>query len=162
MVYEWKEGSRFKVDAQVAGEMCAELEKEGRLTAKNLLDANRPEDAPLHDEFEWDDEQAAELYREEQARKIIRCIVVKHENVKEPVRQFINVDIGERKYYSVDVLLQTESTRSAMLRSALAELSSFQRKYKMLKELAQVFTAIDQLNFEEIMKGEEDGISGND
>ena len=161
MVYEWKEGTRFKVDAQVAGEMCEKLEKEGRLTAKNLLDANRPEDAPLHDEFCWDDEQAAELYREEQARKIIRCIVVKRENVKEPVRQFINVDIGERKYYSVDVLLKKESTRNIMLRSALSELSAFQRKYQGFRELASVFVAIDQLNIEEIMKGEEDGVSGN-
>ena len=163
MVYEWKEGSRFPVNAQVAGEMCAELEKEGRLTAKNLLDANRPENAPLHDAFNWNDDEAAELYREEQARKIIRCIVVKRDNVKEPVRQFINVEISERKYYSVDVLLKTESTRNIMLRTALAELKAFQKKYRILKELTNVFTAIDQLKIDEIINEEEtDGISCND
>ena len=152
MVYEWKTGSHISVSAQIAGEMCEKLEKEGRLTAKNLLEENRPIEAPLHNAFNWNDSEAAELYREDQARHIIQCIVVKKENVKEPVRQFINVDLGERKYYSVDMLVSQQETRHVLLKTALAELSAFQRKYQGLKELAQVFTAIDQLKIDEIMK----------
>ena len=58
MVYKWDKGSRFSVSAQVAGEVCEELEKKGELTAKNLVDVSRPEDAPLHKCFNWNDEEA--------------------------------------------------------------------------------------------------------
>ena len=150
MVYQWKSGARISVDAQIAGEMCAKLEKEGRLTAKNLLDENRNKDAPLHGAFNWNDSEAAELYREEQARYIIRCIVVKKENVDEPIRQFVHVDVNESKYHSVDVLLSKNDTRDAVLKMALAELLAFEKKYQGLKELSKVFSAIDQLKIEEI------------
>ena len=150
MVYQWKSGARISADAQVAGEMCAKLEKEGRLTAKNLLNENREKDAPLHDAFNWNDSEAAELFREEQARYIIRSIVVKKENVAEPIRQFIHVDVNENKYHSVDVLLSKVDTRDAVLRMALAELQAFRKKYQGLEELSKVFAAIDQLKISEV------------
>lgn len=40
MVYEWKDLAsvhNIKADAQVAGEVCEELEREGRLTPENLV-----------------------------------------------------------------------------------------------------------------------------
>lgn len=150
MVYQWKSGTRISADAQIAGEMCAELEKEGRLTAKNLLEANREDDAPLHDVFNWNDSEAAELYREDQARYIIRSIVVKKENVAEPIRQFIHVDVNENKYHSVDILLSKVDTRDSVLKMALAELQAFRKKYQGLEELAKVFAAIDQLKIDEV------------
>ena len=52
--YTWLAGSRHKVDAEVAGRVCEELERNGGLTAERLVEASRPEDAPLHKEFEWD------------------------------------------------------------------------------------------------------------
>ena len=55
MVYKWKDAARIKSDAQTAGEICEKLEKNGGLTAKRLVDESRPEDAPLHKEFEWND-----------------------------------------------------------------------------------------------------------
>lgn len=150
MVYEWKAGARIPVNAQIAGEMCEELEKEGRLTAKNLLDANRSKGAPLHSAFNWDDSEAAELYRESQARHIIACIVVKRDSVAEPVRQFLNVDVNDRRYHSVDVLLSKEDSAVALYKTALAELESFRRKYSGLKQLGKVFAAIDLLKIEEV------------
>ena len=38
--YEWREGSKHKVSAQVAGEVCAGLEQDGRLTAKDLVEVS--------------------------------------------------------------------------------------------------------------------------
>ena len=37
--YAWKKGYPYKVPAQVAGEMCKQLEENGGLTAKKLVDA---------------------------------------------------------------------------------------------------------------------------
>ena len=65
-----------KVKADVVGQALEQLDATGSLTAKRVVDAARPEGAPLHPEFEWDDPKAAEAYRENQARSLIRAIEV--------------------------------------------------------------------------------------
>ena len=146
MQYSYKSGAQLKVSADVAGQVCQELEESGGLTAKRLLDASRPVDAPLHDEFEWDDTEAAEKYREHQAAHIIRCIVVRPEAVaQEPVRAFVNVSEEQRSYRSLDVVLQQTNLREQLLGQALKDLKAFEVKYSTLSELAEVFAAIHQL-----------------
>ena len=66
MVYKWKERAQIRVSADVAGRVCEELEKDGALTPKRLLDVSRAEDAPLHDAFEWNDGIAAEKYQRQE------------------------------------------------------------------------------------------------
>ena len=144
MVYQWKQAAQIKCDAQAAGEVCETLEKTVGLTAKNLLDASRPEDAPLHGEFEWDDTAAAEAYRETQAQYIIRMLcVAPDEERKEPVRAYFVTETA-KVYNGVNVILQDTDKRSALLDTALKELAAFKRKYSMLSELADVFTAIEK------------------
>lgn len=142
MVYEWKSGTRVNANAQVAGEMCARLEKDGRLTAKDLLDENRPSDAPLHECFEWNDTKAAEKFRETQARHIINSLVIKVEN-REPVRAYFKVETQERQYRSIEAIIKTEDSYGKLLASAISELGYFRKKYESIVELADVFKAID-------------------
>ena len=57
MVYKWKSGARIKGDAQASGELFEQLANTpDGLTARTLLDANIPESAPLHSDYEWNDE----------------------------------------------------------------------------------------------------------
>lgn len=144
MVYSFKSGSHIKADAQAAGEMCEKLAAEGRLTARDLVEENRPESAPLHNEFEWNNDVAAESWREHQARHIIGCLVIKAEK-KEPVRAFFNIQRSEPTYSHIESILQSKDETESLLRTALAELTAFERKYAMLKELAAVFEAIDEV-----------------
>jgi len=51
-------------------------EERGRLTARDVLEEARDPGHPLHARFEWDDSIAAERYRLEQARQLIREIKV--------------------------------------------------------------------------------------
>lgn len=143
MVYEWKPGSFFKVDANTAGAVCEQLEKAGNLSAKSLLDASRPEDAPLHSEFEWNDVVAAEKYREDQARCIIRHLVVRlDEKPDEPVRGFFSVaSTGRRSYTRVNAIFKSPDLRKDLVKQALDELDAFKRKYGTLTELSAVFEA---------------------
>lgn len=144
MVYEWKKASYIKADANLAGQMCEHLERTVGLTAKTLLDANRPEDAPLHSEFEWDDSKAAEQYRESQARHIIHCLCIKRtEETSEPVRAFFAV--SQPSYESLSVILQSKEKHESLLEMALKELKSFQAKYHALKQLEPVFEAIEKV-----------------
>ena len=141
MIYKWKEGSHHKVSAQIAGEVCAELEVMGRLSAENLVDVSRPEDAPLHSEFEWNDDIAAEMYRRTQAGQIIRHLSVKTET-KTPVRAFFNIEVRNKEFESIQAIIRNEDKYAALLEQALRELEAFQRKYQMLSELQGIFDAI--------------------
>ena len=144
MVYQWKSGSRISANAQIAGEMCSRLEEEGRLTAKALLDANRPPDAPLHGEFDWNDSTAAESWREHQARRIINSLVIVSDKT-EPVRGFFKIERTESTYQSISTILHSESTTEKLLDAALKELEAFKRKYITLQQLCVVFRAIDEV-----------------
>ena len=147
MVYKFKQGARIKTDAQIAGAELERLEADGNLTAKALVDASRPAEAPLHKEFEWDDSIAAESYREMQARHIINSIEIVREE-REPVRAFFNIERTDSQYHHVDVIMRQEDSRQKLLMSALAELKAFERKYAQLTELAAVFEAIDNFGGE--------------
>lgn len=147
MVYEWKKASYIKTDANIAGQMCEALESSVGLSAQTLLDANRQEDAPLHSEFEWDDEKAAEGYRLSQARHIINCLCIKAEEApnKEPIRAFFKVERNESNYNNLETILQSEDSYAALLQAALSELKAFEKKYKQLKELASIFEELEKL-----------------
>ena len=53
MIYQWKAGAVVKASAEDAGAQCEALSRAGKLTPAALVDLNRPEDAPLHNAFEW-------------------------------------------------------------------------------------------------------------
>lgn len=138
----------MKTSAQLAGEVCERLERKGELIAANLVDVSRPENAPLHSEFEWNDSYAAEKYREGQARLIIRSIVtaVEVENQSEvTVRAFLNVEVEDAEYHGIGSILSSEDLHAKMLRTAKQELRAFQKKYETLMELQPVFEAADAI-----------------
>lgn len=143
MTYQWKVAGFHKVSADVAGAVCEELEAKGQLTAKALVDASRPEDAPLHSEFEWNDDVAAEKWREQQGRLIINQLTVVIDN-QEPVRKFFNIENTANTYTSIDVILKNTNTKEQLLQIALRELGAFKRKYSQLTELAKLFDAISE------------------
>lgn len=147
-VYQWKPGSHVKLNAQKVGETFEKLESNGTLTPSAVVDASRRKNAPLHDFFEWDDEIAAEKYRETQASYLIRSIEIISHGTPTPVRAFVSVtreELPKQSYMSVERALSIEDTRESVLETALAELRAFERKYAGLKELANVIAAIRQV-----------------
>ena len=147
MVYQWKTGSRHKVAAAVAAEVMDQLAEEERLNPTELVEVSRPDDAPLHSEFEWDDSVAAEKWREEQASAMIRHLVVRIEaNEQEyPTRQYFMVQREANTYEPIHVILKDEDKTAMLLDQAKRELQAFKAKYAGLKELAEVMKAIDSV-----------------
>ena len=97
MVYRWKV-EKYQVDAQSAGEELQRIEqKYGGLRPYEIVTESRPETAPLHSCFLWDEREAAERYRLEQARELLRNIVVVNlvqpdtPAASEPVRAFVSL-----------------------------------------------------------------------
>lgn len=147
MIYEWKTGTRHKVKPEIAGAVFEELENKDGLTARTLVDASRPKDAPLHGEFEWDDAVAAERHREYQARILISHLMIRMVEVEEapPVRAYVSLKDDTANFENITtVLVDTEKTE-ALLDIAMKELAAFKKKYSHLEKFAELFAEIERL-----------------
>lgn len=147
MVYEWKSARQIKADPNEAAKVMNQLAESNSLTAENLVEASKPESAPLHNDFEWDDTIAAIKYRNHQARNIINALVIVPDETiqaKEPIRAYFKLEQSEPTYKQLTAIVKTPSQRDALLQSALTELVAFQKKYAVLSELKVVFASIDE------------------
>lgn len=155
MVYQWKYGISG-VSAQKAGEYFKSLEsRDGEIKPFTIVDEAKPTDALLHPAFEWDDTSAAEKYRENQAKSIIRNIVVVQEKpASSPVitRAIVNVAPCEEEhpnesghYVTVETAMRDSDMKSTLFQHALAELNMFKAKYREMSEFSKLFKEIDRL-----------------
>lgn len=142
MVYQWKIPIA-PVSAQTAGEEFERLyEKNGRLAPEDVVDESRPESAPLHECFEWNDEVAAEKYRVVQAGNIIRAIVKVEPAPEAPaqtVRAFVHV---RQDYHPISVVVKNPDMSEELLANARREMVAFIAKYKSLKKLFPIIDAM--------------------
>ncbi len=158
--YEWRTNI-YPVSAGVAAEEIQRIEKaQGVVTAENVLDESRSEEATLHDCFEWDDGLAGEKWRLKQSSDLIGNIVRvsiadTDENNEQQVRvrAFLNSEdkykcgIGTKgAFVSVDTALSDKNIRETVLKNAIRELIAFKNKYATLSELGNVLSAIDDLS----------------
>lgn len=115
------------------------------ISAEEIVEKAKDENTELHSYFEWDNEKAGALYRLEQARHLIANLVFVTETEDEaPVRVF-HISTEPKKYKPTKLILQQPDEYAALLKRAKDELYAFQRKYKSLSELEEVFSAIDAL-----------------
>ena len=136
---------KFKADAN----KCAnELKQLGNsITPEQIVDFAKNPDSELHKCFEWNDTIAAQKYRIHQARTVMCELVV--ESVEREDTQFrLFYNVGKKEGYKpIKVIMEDKNEYEKLLASAKADLISIERKYKMLKELKDVFTAIDKIVF---------------
>lgn len=143
----WKSGYSPKdVSAETAYNVIQDLKKKGNAGPKELVDASRPENAPLHPLFEWDDSIAAERFRQSQADCIINHVFLipeEHEPELLPVRAFVQTEARSGVFeHTLDVLKIPEK-REKLLDIARREMKSFVEKYQTLSELGNVIGAIN-------------------
>lgn len=154
VIYEFKRGFQVHgTDAQTVGEEMAALSaSQGGLTPARLVDRSRDLRSPLHGCFEWNDGKAAERYREEQARYLMRSVVVVriegdgHERAvtaRGPVRAFVHVSEGANVYEPIQAVVHDQDKREGLLRQAKADMAAFVKKYRVLSELDGVMAAIE-------------------
>lgn len=152
---KWRSGYPSQVDASKA---YVEIERirqknNGQITPEDVIAvAVKPRNV-LHKAFQWDEETAASEYRLEQARGMLRSfVVIRSEAPKEPSRVYEIERIAAENdseprtvYRTTEDILKDPVTRACLLQRALGELTSCQRKYRQLSELAVVFRAIDDV-----------------
>lgn len=122
---------------------------DGMLRAEDVVAFARDPATHLHGRFTWNNSKAAEQWRLMQARQIIRVSITYLDNVTEPVRAFVSL-YSDRStegggYRPSLNVLTTSDLREEMLADAFKDLQVLRHKYASLKELADVFAAIDAL-----------------
>ena len=146
--YSYKIPGLYKAPAEVAGAVCQQLQdSEAGLSPTTLLDASRDPDAPLHGEFEWRDDVAAERYRLSQAQGLIRnlCIVTqKADGSSAKDRMFVSAPGGQTQYVALQSALSREDWRDHLLEQARGECKAFLAKYRRLQALAGINSAMEE------------------
>jgi hypothetical protein len=109
----------------------------GKLTPKAVVDTARDDKHPLHPHFEWNDAAAAESYRLDQARNLIRVIRVEDEVSEEgSTRAFLSVNSDDGvAYRPLDTVKRSSDLQLALMKQADRDLEAFQRRYRALKEV---------------------------
>jgi hypothetical protein len=134
--YTWS-GARIPVKPDVAAAELDRIRKAGQLSAGAVVEAARPEDAPLHPAFQWDDEAAAEEYRLIQARRVIRALHVVQPG-REPRTVYVHVErpAGEGDYTPLNLIVNTPDRFMVALAEAERSLASAETRVSELKEVA--------------------------
>lgn len=141
-----------KVGPQVIGEAIeAAASEAGVVDKKQLIENARPDEAPLHPCFEWNDPRAADLYRDYQARNLVNAVVVTikgHSVPAFPTVVVANVteEESESKRENVRIVdvLNDPDKRSSLINEVLTKLMSLRRQYRSLNELEIVWRAVDE------------------
>ena len=122
---------------------------DGLLRATDIVAfARKNKKSALHEEFEWDNGKAAEKYRMQQARGIIRIHLTVLKAVPIKTRAYVSLAQDRQTagggYRAIEDALSDDEMRAQMLGDAIGHLSSWRRKYAALNELCQVFAAADE------------------
>lgn len=111
---EWAEIPNFTppCTARAARREFAKVQNEyGQTPPRELWKAHKRRDAPLHSFYEWDNNAAGDLYRDNQSRLLMRSLVVEYEEFPEqpPQQLMVRTRIKSVRGYQElsDALLHT-------------------------------------------------------
>lgn len=152
--YVFKDGPvtiRGSKDAnpQAIGEALSALAaaEGGELTPRAVVEGARDPGSALHPHFDWNDAEAAEKWRVEQARDLIRCIRVDDlDSGQEPVRAFLSI-VGDAgvSYRTVQEVRSSSDLQQRLLAAAERDLDAFTTRYRVLKDICAVVETAKQV-----------------
>jgi len=139
-------------DERVIAALTRIAEKNGEvLRPEDVVEEARDPRSPLHDQFDWDDSEAAHKWRLHQARNLIRVCVryvaVPGSEETVPCRVWVSLStdrVADGGYRALEHVLRLKSAREQLLEDAMHEAGAFKRKYAVLSELAEVHDAISR------------------
>lgn len=148
------EGSRVKGNPDaIYSELMHIHDRDGYVTPEAVVDFAQDKSTELHQNFTWDDKEAAQQYRMREARHVQASVQVEYMTLPgqkfralEVVKQQCNTggNLESRNVYRrVEDIMQDPDCRDQLLRRALGELSSFKKRYSGLSKLSKVFSVID-------------------
>jgi len=139
--YKARLGAKFNnVTANVYGKEIERLMRKnrGELTSVEIVESARSRRSPLHKYFTWDDMEASQKYRVQEARNLISGIVevVIIEEKKTEQRSFFNVRnvLKQQVYVSLQEALDTPDYRQQLLDKIVSHLQNTTTLMKMFRD----------------------------
>ena len=132
----------FKADAE---KVYREIEKIETKSPQTIVDyAAAHPTSELHKCFTWDDTKAANEWRKQEARQVVRLLVFSDDETNEPtqIRVLQKTSVA---YERVKTIVRNNGEYAKLLARAKAELKAFRERYKQINELEKVLEAIDEL-----------------
>lgn len=123
----------------------------GLLRAEDVVDFAQDARAALHGIFEWDDSVAAKAYRLQQARGLIRVMVaVTPADDQKKFRAFVSLKpdrygLQGGGYRAFVTTMADGDMRKQLLADAHEEMQCFLVKFESLKELSEIFEAMQRV-----------------
>ncbi len=129
---------------------------EGRITSGDIVASAADPSSPLHDLFNWDDEEAGHQYRLMQAGSLIRRwrgVIVKTDQKSKHVtvtttRRAQSTDAMRKEdgggYETIERIMSDPAKRDSLIGTVLRELSAYRRRYAEIAALTPVWAAIDE------------------
>jgi hypothetical protein len=136
-MYEWKTGTRYAVAAEDA---AVELERIrntfGDLNPEAIVRESSPTDAALHSMFTWNNRAAADKWRTQEARKIVRALVVVDEQEdQQPVYVHVNTEDRPR-YEPIEIVVKSVDLYTSALSELEAQMNGLKTSLDQLKQAA--------------------------
>lgn len=118
---------------------------DGLLYAPMVVDwARSHPDSALHKSLEWNDTRAAQEYRIQQVRQLIRVHVIAEDGAP----QLVSLTFDRKQnggYRAVDDVLKNRDLSDIMLKDALDELTRIQTKYQRVQQLTGVWREVEKI-----------------
>lgn len=137
--YEFEPNAMFhnsdKADPDTVGTALDDIANKhgGRLKPDDVVEEARKPRHPLHKHFEWDDNAAAEAYRINQARAIIRSVRIVATDINEgTARAYHSINDDGRAYRSVSEIQTSAMLQLSLHRAALRDLMAWENRYRSI------------------------------
>ena len=135
------------------------LQNGGVLKVEDVLIEARDESSPLHKHFEWDDSEAAEQYRRQQARALIqKCKITLIDSQPVEIRAFVSLPTDRENgggYRLTSEVMGDERMKAELLRDIQLTIARWTQKLHLLdQDLAEAILDLDSRvnNFAEAEK----------
>jgi|SRR3990170_5874 len=131
----------------INGEIKEELEEirsqnNGILYPEKIIEYAKNPETKLHSKFEWNDSDAAHLYRIAQAQQVIRVVMTIIPNTNKETRMYVSLSndrTADGAYRHVVDVLSDETSKMQLIHDVLSELRAFQRKFEVLQDVSEHF-----------------------
>lgn len=134
------------------------IEKEsGSISPKSVVNEARSRNSPLHKFFVWDDDLAAEKFREWQARILIGCVKVTFKDDSgndQTIRAFVSVSpeevensddlIQEGGYISLEKAGRNTGYQKQVVQYAYNQAVNWKKRFGGFKEFFEIAKAIEK------------------
>lgn len=137
-IFSWN-STYYSADAQLVGEELEQIERNNAITPEHVVEyAERHKDSELYKCFEWDDSEAANKWRLQQARLVICSISLEiKEEPRKVQRVYVSIkdkDTEERTFKSINEVLKNDKEYQQLVDKAKKELEGCRDRYTNLIE----------------------------